>query len=827
MRVMRFCVTTLLIPCLVAMAGADTLVVCSAAKDKSLVVFRLNPLTGELTRLGSQLLTGEPGGLALSPDRRTLFVALRSTGELTSLRVEGNTGKLTPLRVVDGGADPAQISLDRAGKFLLTAYYVAGKVSVHRVEPTGSLSWLPTQELITAEKAHAVSLDRADELLVVPHTGPSRIFQFRFDRERGLLGALRVPSLDLPAGTGPRHAAWHPSRSIVYIDNEQANTVSAYRATQDGLEAIAGSTVSTLPAGFQGVNSTAEIKVHPRGRMLLVSNRGHDSLALVRIDETGEKLTPIGQHKTEAVPRSFTLDPSGQFVLAAGEGNGFLEVSRAMPRGADGSPESLQQMHRVRVGDGLWWVEAFIAPEMRPEVQPGAIMPQPMQAMNHQEEFKPSGWWKLLTTGLPFLGALLCLFGYRRRLRLARLMEDLPTSKAHGVFIGLVQVEGTAEAEEPLLTRMEQQSCVQHAWTVEEEWRRIITETTTDSKGNSVTSTRVESGWNSVDSGGGAIPFYVRDDSGLIRVQPTGATIEAAEIFSVICGTDSDLYFGLGPSSVVPFSTGRRRFIEKAIALHAAVTVVGQARVREDLAAPEIAEDADGPLFLITVKTEAQVLSAYRWGRIGLLLLGSILVSAAIFGWHLLDGKQLGEPGFNGWTFATGLAAFWCLAVVMWIWQVFNSMVELRNRTDRAWSLIDIELKRRADLIPGLVACVQALSVHERGVQEMIARLRAQASASAAGGVAGLSAGLVALREAYPGLMANQANAALMDELKNTEDRIAMAREYFNDQVVWHNIRIQQIPDGLMAWLAGLRLRGPFIASDLDRAEVRVKLHEI
>ena len=109
----------------------------------------------------------------------------------------------------------------------------------------------------------------------------------------------------------------------------------------------------------------------------------------------------------------------------------------------------------------------------------------------------------------------------------------------------------------------------------------------------------------------------------------------------------------------------------------------------------------------------------------------------------------------------------------------------------------------------------------------MIARLRAQASASAAGGVAGLSAGLVALREAYPGLMANQANAALMDELKNTEDRIAMAREYFNDQVVWHNIRIQQIPDGLMAWLAGLRLRGPFIASDLDRAEVRVKLHEI
>lgn len=162
----------------------------------------------------------------------------------------------------------------------------------------------------------------------------------------------------------------------------------------------------------------------------------------------------------------------------------------------------------------------------------------------------------------------------------------------------------------------------------------------------------------------------------------------------------------------------------------------------------------------------------------------------------------------------------------MYAWQMFNSMVDLRNRTDRAWSLIDIELKRRADLIPPLIACVQGINAHERRVQETVARLRAQANTSAEGGVAGLSAGLTALAEAYPQLTANRNNAQLMAALTDAENRISMAREYFNDQVVWHNIRVERIPDFLFAWLAGLKKRQPFLATDLDRQEVEVKLHE-
>ena len=805
---------------------ADTLVVCSAASDKSLVIYRFDPAKASLTELSRSLLPGEPGALLASADGRTLFVTLRSTGQLASLRVDGATGKLTLLRVVNAGADPAQLALDKNGQYLLTAYYEAGKISAHKVLDDGSLSEKAVWEIPTLEKAHAVAFDHPGELLVVPHTGPNAIFQFRYQLGGVPAKPLAQLRLELPANTGPRHAVWHPKFPIAYINNEQASTVSAYSSGPDGLKLIDGSTVSTLPAGFQGPNSTAEIAIHSGGRMLVVANRGHDSLALIRVDETGKKLTPVNHHPTEKTPRSFCFDPFGRFVFTAGESSGFLEVSRAMPRGEKGEAESLKPIGRVRVGERLWWVTAFEAPVAKTVFPQVLAQNPPPPPAPPQPSPDPSPWWKWPVTGLPIAGSLGALLAYRRRLRLARLMEDLPTSKAHGVFIGLVQVEGTAEAEEPLATHMENKLCVQHAWRVEEEWRRLVTETSTDSKGNVVTKTKVESGWTTVADGGGAIPFYLRDESGTVRVCPAGAKIESRTVFNVTCGTDSDLYFGLGPNRIIANSTQRRRFTEQAIQLHEPVVVVGQSRVRDDLPAPEIAADPSAPLFLITIRNEKQVLGSYRWARVFFLVLGSVLISAGVLAWHLIAGHKPGTQGFNAWIFVPALAAFWCMALVMYVWQMFNSMVDLRNRTQRAWSLIDIELKRRAELVPGLVACVQAARGHERQVQQALALLRSQADATDTTGVQGLSSTLIALRESYPNLTANQNHASLMDSLADTENRIGMAREYYNDQVMWHNTRVERIPDFLFAMLAGLHKRQPFLATGMERKEVEVHLHE-
>ena len=187
---------------------------------------------------------------------------------------------------------------------------------------------------------------------------------------------------------------------------------------------------------------------------------------------------------------------------------------------------------------------------------------------------------------LPVIGVLLALVGLVcafRNGRQRRLIENLPTSKTSGVFIGLVELKGAAESAEPLTSFLAAQACVQYAWAVEEHWSRTVTETYTDDKGRTQTRTRTESGWTQVASGGEMIPFYLRDDCGVILVRPDGAKIEPVKIFDETCTPLNALYYGKGPAGAVANSDMRRRFVETALPLKANLFVVGQARERQDL----------------------------------------------------------------------------------------------------------------------------------------------------------------------------------------------------------------------------------------------------
>ncbi len=326
-------------------------VYCSAAKDQALVVLRLDALTGSLTKVSRLSTPGEPGALATSPDGKLLFAALRSTGRLAGFRIDESTGALTAINDVAVGTDPAQVSVDKTGRFLLTAYYAAGKVTVHRIADDGSLSDRPVQELPTDKNAHMIVPDATNRFVFVPHTGPNAIFQFAWNAESGQLSPQPQPKLVRPVQTGPRHLAWHPTKPVAYIDNEQGSSVTVYRLRDDGsLEP--GQTVTTLPPDFRQSNSTAEIKVHPGGQFLYVSNRGHDSLAVIQIDEEGTGLTFIATEPTEKTPRSFDIDPSGRFLLAAGESSGHLAVSRI-----DTKSGRLSLIQTEEIGPKLWWVQ--------------------------------------------------------------------------------------------------------------------------------------------------------------------------------------------------------------------------------------------------------------------------------------------------------------------------------------------------------------------------------------------------------------------------------------------------------------------------------------
>src|SRR5262245_37734008 len=140
---------------------------------------------------------------------------------------------------------------------------------------------------------------------------------------------------------------------------------------------------------------------------------------------------------------------------------------------------------------------------------------------------------------LPVLGAVLaflCLFFALRSGKRKRWVDNLPTSRTTGVFIGLVELKGAAESAQPLISYLAGQPCVQYQWRVEEHWSRMVTETDTDSDGKTRTRTRHESGWKTVADGGESIPFYLQDDCGMVLVRPEGAKIEPATIFKETCG---------------------------------------------------------------------------------------------------------------------------------------------------------------------------------------------------------------------------------------------------------------------------------------------------
>ncbi len=343
-----------------ANAAADTFVYVSVAAEKRIALFRLDPKTGRLTyQSDCKVDDGEPGALTVDPQRRVLLAAIRSTGKLAAFRVDRETGRLTHLNTVPAGSDPAHLSTDRSGRYLLTAYYVAAKVTVHALGKDGRLSDKPLESVATADKAHAIVPDRSNRFLFVPHTGSDLIFQFTFDAKTGRLSANEPATIRTPRGTGPRHLIFHASRPIAYVANEQGSSVTAYALDPERGTLRPLQTVSTLPEHFRGTNACAEIRVHPSGKFVYVSNRGHDSIAAFAVKDDG-KLSVLGQTPTEKTPRSFDIDPSGKYLFAAGESSG-----KVVAYGIDSGDGRLKKQETYEIGKAPWWVLAVDLGEPR------------------------------------------------------------------------------------------------------------------------------------------------------------------------------------------------------------------------------------------------------------------------------------------------------------------------------------------------------------------------------------------------------------------------------------------------------------------------------
>src|SRR6266404_5252515 len=317
------------------------LYVCLQDEDK-IAAFAIDADTGRLTRQAEAAVSGGPSVLAQSPDRHVLYVGHRTVPAISSFRIDQGTGGLTPQATVSAEHAPTFLATDRAGRFLLSAYYQGGYAAVHPLAADGAVGAPAVDRQMTATGAHAISADRSNRYALVPHIarlndnvleppkenpGPNVIFQFRFDAQTGRLSPNTPLRVEPAERLGPRHYCFHPTGDMAYFSNEQGCSVTAYRLDPATGALSAVQTISTLPEGYTARNTCSQIHLTPSGQFLYVGNRGYNSIAGFTVEATG-RLVPIGQAATEPVPSAFCLDPAGHFVVAAGSASGRLASYR-------------------------------------------------------------------------------------------------------------------------------------------------------------------------------------------------------------------------------------------------------------------------------------------------------------------------------------------------------------------------------------------------------------------------------------------------------------------------------------------------------------------
>ena len=332
----------------------------SLQDENKISIFTLDDESGKLTLTVDVPVSDAPSGLAISPDRKSLYVAHRDPTGISSWTIDQATGGLTQIGNVSTESWSAHMTTDRKGRYLLSAYYQAGHVAVHPIGAEGAVEDPPVEWLATDVGAHAIQTDPSNRFAFVPHiarlfdnvmeppkdeSGPNVIFQFKFDEDTGRLSPNSPLKLDPGEGLGPRYYWFHPNLNIVYFSDEQGCSVTGYNldVSTGGLAAF--QTITTLPESYTGRNTCSQIQVSSSGKFLYVPNRGHNSIAGFTVDASNGRLTAIGHVPTEAVPNAFSLDPDGKFIVAVGSASGGLSSYRI-----DGDTGKLTPLETFPVG---------------------------------------------------------------------------------------------------------------------------------------------------------------------------------------------------------------------------------------------------------------------------------------------------------------------------------------------------------------------------------------------------------------------------------------------------------------------------------------------
>jgi 6-phosphogluconolactonase len=327
---------------------------------RKISVLRMSARSGELTTLQSISVPGKVMPMAVSPDRRFLFAALRTVPySMVSFAIDGQTGMLTSLGCAPAADSAAYICTDQTGRFLFGAYNPpersrrTGFISVSIISRHGYLQ-APHQVIRTPPKTHAILPDPSNRFVLASSCDGDALVRYAFDAATGLLNPDALPPLHVQPKAGPRHFAFHPNERFMYLVNEYDGSVYTYSRdfASGALSEI--QVASSLPPNMDMERGARAADLHftPDGRWLYVSVRASPSLAVFRIDGSTGLLAPAGHFPVAKEPRGFNIDPFGRFLLAAGLLTGTLTVYRIDPETG-----GLAKLADYPAAEGPNWIE--------------------------------------------------------------------------------------------------------------------------------------------------------------------------------------------------------------------------------------------------------------------------------------------------------------------------------------------------------------------------------------------------------------------------------------------------------------------------------------
>ncbi len=317
----------------------------TGAKSQGIYVSRFDAASGKLSTPELAVETTNPSFLAVSPGEKNLYAVgeLSKTGAVSAFVFEDKTGKLTLLnQQLSGGGGPCHVAVDATGKCLLVANYGSGSIAALPIHADGSLGVATTKiqhagsgvnpQRQAGPHAHFIMPSPDNRFTLDCDLGLDKVFVNSLDASAAKLTAHEPPFATVAPGSGPRHFVFSHDGKFVYVINEMGGTITVfnYAAANAAMKEV--QTISTLPKDFSGANTGAEIALHPNGKFLYGSNRGHDSIAIYAVDQKTGRLTFVEHQPTLGrTPRHFAIDPTGRWLLAENQASDSVVVFTLNP----------------------------------------------------------------------------------------------------------------------------------------------------------------------------------------------------------------------------------------------------------------------------------------------------------------------------------------------------------------------------------------------------------------------------------------------------------------------------------------------------------------